>query len=80
MIDDAVKILMLALVSAGEALENAYVAHFLSVGGLQHPLLQNATFLPLVTPSGNYEFSPTEFADIRLSLFKCMYISCVQII
>lgn len=68
---------MLALVSAGEALENAYVAHFLSIGGLRHPLLQNATFLPPLTPSGNYEFSPGDFAGIRLSLFKCAYHPCV---
>ncbi|KAF5316061.1 hypothetical protein D9619_006111 [Psilocybe cf. subviscida] len=72
---DAARFLMLALVSAGEALENAYVALFLSCGGLHHPVLRNATFLPPVATSGNYEFSPAEFADIRLSLFKLILLN-----
>lgn len=62
---------LLALVSDHIALEKEYVAHFLSIAGLRHPLLHAVGDIPAAkTPSGDYEFSLEQYLEVRVALLR----------
>jgi hypothetical protein len=59
------KVFMWALVSDHVAIEKEYVAQFLSIAGLRHPLLHGATLPSRDETSGDYSFSSEEFMEAR---------------
>ncbi len=62
-----------ALISDRVALEKEYVAHFLSISNLRHPLLHDVSDLPpRKEETGDFSFTVAEFQDVRTLLLKGM--------
>ncbi|KJA18045.1 hypothetical protein HYPSUDRAFT_79351 [Hypholoma sublateritium FD-334 SS-4] len=72
--DRAMEALLLALISDRVSLEKEYVAHFLSISSLRHPLLHGVSDLPPRSKeTGDFSFSPAEFQNVRTLLLKAIF-------
>lgn len=68
----ALEVFFRALVSESVSLENEYVSCLLSIDCLRHPLFAGAAtkLPPRVAISADYQFSPDQFLELRLSLIR----------
>ncbi|KAF9470652.1 hypothetical protein BDN70DRAFT_998869 [Pholiota conissans] len=76
----AMQAFMGALVSNHNTIEKEYVAQFLSVAGLQHPLLLGVTLPARSFESGDFEFSSEEFIQVRFDYLKTIFQNLNQLI